>query len=79
MQLGYDVEFVHKTSTPVELFAIKEAVYVTCGGNNTALINRAGKLFTLGCNSYGQRGIGKKRITNPAPTEVTFPVRFLLI
>lgn len=32
MQLGYETEFIDKSATPMELFAVKEAVLVACGG-----------------------------------------------
>lgn len=73
MQLGYSVESYAKSATPLELFAIKDAVYVACGGNNTAVIDRTAKMFTLGCNAHGQRGVGKQKLKSPAPTVVSFP------
>lgn len=75
MQLGYDTLGESK-SLPEQVFSIKHAVFVACGGDNTAVLDKYGNVYTLGCNTYGQRGIGKQSSRSIAGvTKVPFMAR----
>ncbi|XP_054996003.1 probable E3 ubiquitin-protein ligase HERC6 [Sorex araneus] len=55
---------------PVAVGALQElgVVFISCGGQHTAVLTQDGKVFTFGDNTYGQLGHGSDR-SGPRPVE----------
>ena len=70
-QLGLGINKKIDKNTPILIPDLPEIFSISCGSRHAALLDINGNVYTFGCNSEGQLGLGINRNTI-RPTIITF-------
>mmetsp|Transcript_6088 Transcript_6088/g.7326 ORF Transcript_6088/g.7326 Transcript_6088/m.7326 type:complete len:427 (+) Transcript_6088:257-1537(+) len=71
---GGEVQLVKTTPYPVKCsWSDEKIVHISAGEKHSALVNSSGKVFTWGCGTSGQLGLGKFMKQLDTPTKLELP------
>jgi len=81
-QLGFDTKGqIVPVPKMIKTLATKHVIQIACGQNHSLALTNIGELFSWGCNSHGQLGIGVKGSPEKMPYQIKslqgIPIAFI--